>query len=402
MIIVLGNHDVELALPPVKAWLIDKLSGGNDERKGRISYATDGAGYTCEVGGKRVLCVHGNEVDSWNVVDYFILLKVARSLNRGQKPDPWDANAGTRLVIDVMNNIKRKYPFVDLLKPETKAAIPIVAALDPGQASNVFKIAGLYERQSEDGTKIDRGLLIVDPNQLKKIDAAAQSEIEKLMLNTFAGIDKKDSSNRIADLLSSVYNIIEQGVDPKKAQDLDKELLSLGDSLDRLKDWFSRLAGSVSAEELLRAALTRLLRNDDTFSLNGTDETFDKFKERVGPDVHYVIAGHTHLARVKERQPGRYYYNSGTWIRLIELTEEMLQDNNAFSQIYETIKGPDGNGSSIEALDNLNGLGPGHASFVKKDTTHAVSIINEGGSAYGQLSLVDANGNLSQVKNTKR
>lgn len=400
LIIVLGNHDVELALPPVRTWLIDKLSGGNDERKGRITYATDGAGHACEVGGKRVLCIHGNEVDSWNVVDYFSLLKVARSLNRGQKPDEWDANAGTRLVIDVMNEIKKKYPFVDLLKPEKRAAIPIVAALDPSQASKAFTIAGCLNRQSEDGSRIDRGLLVVDPRQTKEADANELNELEILMQGTFRGLDGKGGSDQVSALLSSAYKDIERGIDPKKAQDMDEELLSLGDSLNRVKEWFGRLAGSVSAEDLLRAALKSLLRNDDTFKLDGKDEIFDKLEGRVGRDVHYVIAGHTHLARVKERQSGGYYYNSGTWIRLIELTDAMLEDE-VFSKIYNAIKGKNGTGSSIDELDQLD-LGPNHGSLIKNNTTHAVSVINENGVTYGQIGLVDDNGGLQAVIGTRR
>jgi len=402
LIIVLGNHDVELALPPVRTWLMDKLSGGNDERKGRITYATDGAGHTCEVGGKCVLCVHGNEVDSWNVVDYFSLLKVSRSLNRGQKPAEWDANAGTRLVIDVMNEIKRKYPFVDLLKPEKKAAIPIVAALDPGQASKAFTIAGCLNRQSEDASKIDRGLLAVNLAQTRKANSNELIDLERLMRYTFGELDERDGSVQVSALLSSAYRDIERGIDPKKAQDMDEELLSLGDSLNRVMEWFERLAEKVSAKELLRIALKSLLRNDDTFNLEGMDEIYEKLKDRVGPDVHYVIAGHTHLARVKERQPGRYYFNSGTWIRLIELTDSMLE-NEEFSRIYETIKGKNGEGSSMDALDTLNDLGPDRkGSLIKKETNYAVSIINENGQTYGQIGLVEASGSLQALENTRR
>lgn len=65
--------------------------------------AVNGAGYSCTVGNKQVLCLHGNEQDSWNAVDFKELLDVARAINRRQTPKDWDANAGTRLVVDVMN-----------------------------------------------------------------------------------------------------------------------------------------------------------------------------------------------------------------------------------------------------------------------------------------------------------
>jgi hypothetical protein len=33
------------------------------------------------------------------------------------------------MVIDVLNHLKRRYPFIGLLKPETASALPIAAAL---------------------------------------------------------------------------------------------------------------------------------------------------------------------------------------------------------------------------------------------------------------------------------
>ena len=44
---------------------------------------------------------------------------------RRVEPHRWRPNAGTRLVVEVMNNFKRRYPFVDLLKPEATAAVPM-------------------------------------------------------------------------------------------------------------------------------------------------------------------------------------------------------------------------------------------------------------------------------------
>ncbi len=140
LILVLGNHDVELALPPVRQWLLEHLTGEDAASRGRIIFALDGAGFACRVGDKRVLCLHGNEVDGWNVVDYAALLGVARALNRNESPPEWDANAGTRMVIDVMNPVKKQYPMVDLLKPESQAVVPILLTLDPSQLKKISKL----------------------------------------------------------------------------------------------------------------------------------------------------------------------------------------------------------------------------------------------------------------------
>ena len=57
LILVLGNHDVELGLPQVQQWLKTKLAR-NDAARGRLQFCFDGTGFSCTVGNKRVLCVH--------------------------------------------------------------------------------------------------------------------------------------------------------------------------------------------------------------------------------------------------------------------------------------------------------------------------------------------------------
>ena len=64
------------------------------------------------------------------MVDYRALRNVSRAMARGAPLPEWDANAGTRMVIDVMNPLKATYPFVDLLKPEIEASIPALVALE--------------------------------------------------------------------------------------------------------------------------------------------------------------------------------------------------------------------------------------------------------------------------------
>lgn len=89
LVLVLGNHDLELALPPVREWLLQFLCQGDQAARGRVTLALDGSGYACRVGGKDVLCVHGNEEDIWNLVDHYGLVKVGRAMNRRVEPEPW-------------------------------------------------------------------------------------------------------------------------------------------------------------------------------------------------------------------------------------------------------------------------------------------------------------------------
>ncbi len=68
--ITLGNHDLELSLPAVPHQLLQELSAGDDAARGRITLAFDHEGYRARVWNAEVLCVHGNEVDPWNLTDY--------------------------------------------------------------------------------------------------------------------------------------------------------------------------------------------------------------------------------------------------------------------------------------------------------------------------------------------
>lgn len=137
LIVTLGNHDLELALPWVRARLIALLTDGDEGAQGRLTLAFDGAGFLCRVGNATVLCAHGNEVDTWNIADHEAIRRFGRDVYRGMAIEDWVPNAGTQLVIDVMNGIKHKFPFVDLLKPEMGAVIPTLLAVAPDERSRV-------------------------------------------------------------------------------------------------------------------------------------------------------------------------------------------------------------------------------------------------------------------------
>jgi hypothetical protein len=128
LVILLGNHDLELCLPMVRRRLEVALGlkGSHDYR-----FIFDGEAYL--VGD--ALIEHGNRYDKFNVVDYDGLRRVRSLLSRNQ-PVPekyhFQPPAGSHMVAEVINPIKEEYRFVDLLKPETEAVIPLLLALEPG------------------------------------------------------------------------------------------------------------------------------------------------------------------------------------------------------------------------------------------------------------------------------
>jgi UDP-2,3-diacylglucosamine pyrophosphatase LpxH len=338
LVLAIGNHDVELALPEVQERLLLAICGDSLEARARVRIAMDGSGYAVNVGGRRVLCVHGNEVDAWNVVDQAALNQVIQSLRQARAVPVWDPNAGTRLVIDVMNGIKRTFPMVDLLKPETKPVVAVLLALDPTALAALKRFApiamrlGMQEVRSgflgeEAATPSDEAALAALVQRDKAPETAAPSGPAKA-----------------AQLLEEVEGLYREG---KGAVDLSPAGATLGFG-DLIYDALLRRDPSKD----LRTSLQGWLAGDKTFAIDTEDDVFRGLDDRVGPSFDFVVAGHTHLARAlrRKRSPG-FYFNSGTWVRLIRLSDAMLGDDTAFAPVYQAFRG-----HTLDALDGVQGL----------------------------------------------
>ena len=417
LVIILGNHDVELALPQSRRWLLETLAPDDITAQGRIELALDGWGWSARVGGKRVLVVHGNEVDDWNVVDHKALLDVNRALMRGLPPPEWKPNAGTKLVIDLMNRVKRNYPMVDLVKPENAAAVPIVAALDPGANVDLMAFlrtmgvrtrdkvrlaAGFLGEEQGDQQEQDRPLtdaelfdLYLAPVLQAPVPGSTSAEANAGSTSPGGSAGPRASGGRpldpqqaaVAEMLWKAKKTADAGADPR---DLSGEGM-LG-AWDRVRDFFS--AGKPGSELMRKALAKWWLKDDATFEIDTVDQTYEDLDRIVGAEVDFLIAGHTHLHRALERKRarGRYYFNSGTWIRLIQLTRSTLEDPDKFATVWEAFSQP-----TIQALDDIPGL-------VLRTTTvvgiHDGSHDN-GGRAYGQLYIAQDDGSLADVANSR-
>ena len=379
LVLNLGNHDVELALPHVQQWLVAHLSHRCDAARGRITMAVDGAGYPCAVGDKQVLCLHGNEEDAWNAVDFKELLDVARALNRRQTPEDWDANAGTRLVIDVMNKIKAEYPFVDLLKPETKAAVPILLALAPQYVGEIHRLLRVLGYRTRDWVRLKAGFLSAE-DQVREEGSAEDDALGKLLSECCGERPIGAGSADVDALLDRAYQRVREGHDPT-AQEGETSIEVLG-VRDAIATWIGN-----RKKEVVRKTLRWRLDNDRTFDLEYADKTFKRIDKEVSSQVHYLITGHTHLARALQRNHGgRYYYNCGTWIPLIKLTPDQLDDQERFeAEVYDKLAH-----GSHEALKGLISQRP-----------CAVSVVAESGEVHGQLSLVQEDGTLKPIEDTR-
>src|SRR5262249_38818395 len=134
--------------------LVQELSGGSPAARGRVRLAFEEGGFSCRVGGAKVIAVHGNEVDAWNVTDWEQLRRIGEEATRAGAAPAWTPNGGTKLVIEVMNGIKARSPFVALLKPEGGAVAPTLLVLDPFLAAKVGAAVPAWARSRLDRVRL--------------------------------------------------------------------------------------------------------------------------------------------------------------------------------------------------------------------------------------------------------
>ena len=377
LVIVIGNHDIEIAFPPVQRLVMSRLAGDDLAARARIEFSTAGAGYTCTVGGARVFCIHGNEVDAWNYNRYEDLAKVSRRMNAGLSltQEEWTPNAGTRMVKEVMNTVKRTYAWIDLLKPETSAAVGALIVLDPSQAKKINQLFGIVGERSRGGAEVDARL---SAEGFQPPDPAATPA---LTLEQMLGPAMKQGIGQGVDdmLLAAEMNFRNPQAPAAQADGT----LGTGQLIwDRLTGWLT----GVSKAEALRRALLDWLEKDKSFDHSDHDDTFKQVSAAVGADIDFIVTGHTHLERAINMGYGRYYFNCGTWIRLLQFTPAMLKDTQSFDEVFKVLT--DGR---MKAIDDARF---GGVPFVMEQTS-AVSIVEQNGRAVGSLTHVEGDGSAA-------
>jgi UDP-2,3-diacylglucosamine pyrophosphatase LpxH len=350
LIITLGNHDLELAFGWVQDHLRSELTRDCPTARDRVQLVFQKWGYNCRVGNASVRCAHGNEVDSWNVTDYAALERVTSGASRD-----WTPNAGTQLVIDVMNGIKRDYPFVDLLKPETAGVLPTLAVLEPSLAGELVAAGPAGYRLSIDSLRRQLGMLGQQALDPACVDPSLPL-VQQMLGGTLgpAVAWQKDRYDLDALLLETEKAYL------KKTKPLDLVYRMTGP--DMLGFW-SAVKNVVlfrGKEEVLRESLEGLMK-DKSFDLGAPDDTFRDMTAQAPGDPDFLTAGHTHLARALSVEgTGRYYLNSGTWVRLIQLTSDMLATKEAFQPVYDALAA-----GNMKGLDEQDGLVLNRCSVVR-------------------------------------
>lgn len=410
VVFVGGNHDVELALPIVQSIIRTHLCGDDNDAHARLHFSANGGGYACFVAGRRIVFSHGNELDRANRVDHEKLgqLVLAQNGGRSLAKEEWTPNMGTRLVVDVMNKVKRRYPFVDLLKPQGGAVAAVLLIMGgreafqeseahwalPGLAASLARsrIAGgkilssdevASFAQMEDFADLLDDQLTIGPELAAELGTGSQPSLETRLKAIDAAV--------AADPAAAVFDAVEG---------YDDEFETLG--FWRPARAAARVLAGLHAKEkdrkpVLRAALRDLAGTEGSFGPEAIGDPDDnskhltKLNSKGELDADFYVYGHTHKARAIELkgaadgQP-RWYLNSGTWIRILPIDENMLKDAN-FETVWHAI-----NAGTMEALTDAEVQTPDGPSGLLLDYATAVKITSDEGAVTASVLEIDADG----------
>ena len=303
--ILMGNHDVEMTMPPVQDALLKHLQTSPE----RVRFVDDGRAY--RIGG--ALFEHGNRYDDANINDWSGLRAIASALSRFEEPpNGLEVSSGSKLVATVINRFKESYPFVDLLQPEGELTLLLLAAFEPKLVvKNLDKLYTLWSNKRL-AEKNQRG---AQPGETRNIASHDQWEPDKELAAAFGdiyeGLCRPRSSAPVGTL-----------------GDLAKVLWAArADSLSKLIDD----GRDIPAKRLqqLRLIFRRTVDQRDA-TRGGDTRQYGAAAERIIADsqsvVQTVVMGHTHKARHVGDRMRASYINTGAWADIIRVPAAALED----------------------------------------------------------------------------
>lgn len=299
--VILGNHDVELALPAVQAGLMARLEASAHS----IHFVGDGRAY--RIGG--ALVEHGNRYDDANVNDYTNLRAIASAQTRGESArHPIKVSAGSELVCRVVNQLKPKYPFVDLLQPTNEVVALLLLALEPSlrwQWRMILRT--LYGAYREHRNALGR-----QPGATTHVssdfDSAKDPELSALFGSFYNDLfDRENEPVAASDWLPFVFS--QEGIASLIAE--------------------SKGIPSVRIAQI-RATLRRMLLSDESGDLDGPSGSCGEAAKRMiqNDSAELVVMGHTHLARRIDVVGHGRYINTGTWVDCFRVPPALLEEGS--------------------------------------------------------------------------
>lgn len=283
LVILNGNHDPELVLPAVQQVIEDRFADGGASPV--LRWLVHGEAARFQVGKAEVCIEHGDLFDDWNRIDRDRLRRALSRISRGFiKEHGFHAPPGSQLVLDYLTDLRIQFPWVDYLKPEREAVVPIVNHFLPVQRRADLRRA-LQPWLRYQGNALETlGLKLLPPVTLVR-----------------GPEDRKSKRKKLADWLRMQREQVLQSLKEARREKLLKHLRA------------------TSAE-------------DGYFDLECPDDAAGEIAQILDQGTDLVIHGHTHAAKAYPLGSRGLYFNTGTWGQLLALPGSCASDEdwNAF------------------------------------------------------------------------
>jgi UDP-2,3-diacylglucosamine pyrophosphatase LpxH len=302
--VLLGNHDIELAYPNVRRRLLKEF--GSDEH--RCLFITNNEAY------RRgdVHVEHGNRADAWNAIDYDGLRHLMSGFSRGEEVPDMEVCPGSKMVEGMVWALKKTYPFIDLLKPETKVLPLLLVALEPSMLDAFRKLTVVAQEWWKQLLRMQPWRYEIKPSKNKYISGTTY---------------RTGLPSTLAAKFAKELTLIEKSV--------SMAAVTGGTGFDGLAASL-KLGKKVPRERLeqIQEALRCALDGDRTFDGDSSDGPyFEAAKKLCGmakegmaaPRV--VLMGHTHAPRALATGTRGVYLNTGTWVDMIRPPSRCMEDS---------------------------------------------------------------------------
>jgi len=321
IIVLPGNHDVELAFRDVQAELVALVSQGDPASAARVVFPNDeplgphfrgwGRGpYAYRLDG--VYIEHGNQLDPVNAFDH-------RDFFEDAAAERIRLVWGSRFVLDLINEVVGLYPFIDKLRPRV-AALLILWLLDPELVRRRLPVlASLGSRLYP---------------ELRRWHRAAEAQ-------GIAGAGAKGSAP--ADLDPQEAFLAWLGAHAADLQIVDegRMLLRAGGAEGSKGSPALPERLSQACAAIFRAALDMLTSNADDDPSRDDAYAGRALELAAAEGAEIAVLGHSHGLR-DIRRGGHRYLNTGTWIGLVELDRRALREAGAieYRALLERLRSP--------------------------------------------------------------
>jgi len=290
LVIMAGNHDPELIFPVVQE-TVERRMGINFTNP-VVRWLVQGEALRLRVGNAVVLIEHGNVLDPWNRINHAALQGAFSLASRNLSyRDDYQPPPGSRLVLEVVNEMRHSFHWIDCLKPETETVLPLLRHFASWtQQRSIFRLADDY-----------------------------------LSLKTFA-INKRMVNSRNPEKL---YKGEKETEDSPKDQAFNAWVNAVYEE-ERL------VLGNKRKDNKLMEKLRLVSAQDNFFEIDKPDDSGPYLRPLFESGADLVIHGHTHSAKANYMEGG-FYFNTGTWGQLLRLPKSYESDE-VWQVFLETLR----------------------------------------------------------------